>query len=522
MSLTLRAVLDLDVVRRAKPRVLVGEELLDRPVRWVHTSELVEAAALLKGGELLLTTGLGLAGRGPVAQRTYVEQLAARGAAALALELGWTFPSVPQALISAARACELPLIGLQEIVPFVEMTEEVQTRIVHEDAVELRARRRVDEAMEALLDTGGLWQLTDIVSTVTGRPAVMEAASGHVIAWAGVAAGHEPRAALLQAELRSVEIHVLGDAWGWLHVLGDSDAEPELVTVMLDRARQLASLVLQGTDRSQLAAPAQLRHDFLEGLVRHRGAGDDALRARAETLDLRVPHEGHLVGMAVAAVEEHERRVVRYAGQAVASANGGVAAEIDGGVVGVVALESGFPSAEAATELLSQLDRVIAQQAATAAPRLAVGSAVHDTAMLPRTVREARSALALAANLGLRERAINAAGVEADRVLAAVLDEPDVINLVEERLGPLLEHDQRARTELVRTLRVYLTHGSSKTATAATLGLGRQTIHQRLERIREIVGPLDQPEHHVAWLLALTAHDLRHKRRFDLDQTPLR
>ena len=60
MTLTLGEVLDLDALRRARPEMLHGDHLLHRPVRWVHTSELAEAAFLLKGGELLLTTGQGL------------------------------------------------------------------------------------------------------------------------------------------------------------------------------------------------------------------------------------------------------------------------------------------------------------------------------------------------------------------------------------------------------------------------------------------------------------------------------
>ena len=103
---------------------------LDRPVRWVHTSELAEAAYLLKGGELLLTTGLGIGGRGAVGEAAYVAALAERGAAALALELGWTFLEAPDGLVEACRDLGLPLLVLHEIVPFVEITEQVQTALL--------------------------------------------------------------------------------------------------------------------------------------------------------------------------------------------------------------------------------------------------------------------------------------------------------------------------------------------------------------------------------------------------------
>src|ERR1022692_1717724 len=54
---TLAEILELDAVRRGAPRVLAGAGLLDRPVRWVHAIEVPDAARLLHGGELVLTTG---------------------------------------------------------------------------------------------------------------------------------------------------------------------------------------------------------------------------------------------------------------------------------------------------------------------------------------------------------------------------------------------------------------------------------------------------------------------------------
>ena len=57
---TVGQVLGMDAVRRGEPRVVAGEESLDRLVRWVHAIELPDAARLLRGGELVLTTGIAL------------------------------------------------------------------------------------------------------------------------------------------------------------------------------------------------------------------------------------------------------------------------------------------------------------------------------------------------------------------------------------------------------------------------------------------------------------------------------
>src|ERR1044072_7908950 len=57
--LTLAEVLELPVVRRGLPEIVVGEGLLERELRWAHVIEMPEPDDLLKGGELVLTTGLG-------------------------------------------------------------------------------------------------------------------------------------------------------------------------------------------------------------------------------------------------------------------------------------------------------------------------------------------------------------------------------------------------------------------------------------------------------------------------------
>ena len=47
-------------MRHGSPRLVAGEDGLDRPVRWVHVAEVPDIATLLRGGELVLTTGIGL------------------------------------------------------------------------------------------------------------------------------------------------------------------------------------------------------------------------------------------------------------------------------------------------------------------------------------------------------------------------------------------------------------------------------------------------------------------------------
>src|SRR4051794_16444589 len=85
VTMTVETALGLQSLRRGAPHVVSGWTGLDNPIRWVHSGEVPGIARLLKGGELLLTTGMGI-GADAAGQRRFIEELVARGVAGLVIE----------------------------------------------------------------------------------------------------------------------------------------------------------------------------------------------------------------------------------------------------------------------------------------------------------------------------------------------------------------------------------------------------------------------------------------------------
>src|SRR6478672_10176428 len=81
----------------------------DLDVRWVATSELLDPAPFLEGGEVLLTTGLNTAGWRRE-WRGYVERLVTARVTALGLGTGLTYDRPPAALVQACRDVGLNLV----------------------------------------------------------------------------------------------------------------------------------------------------------------------------------------------------------------------------------------------------------------------------------------------------------------------------------------------------------------------------------------------------------------------------
>ncbi|WP_377269901.1 PucR family transcriptional regulator [Peterkaempfera sp. SMS 1(5)a] len=143
-ALTLRDILSFEVLGRAAPEVLSGAGALDRPVRWVHSGEVHEGASFLYGGELLLTNGFGLSGADAGGRRAYVRELAARGVAGVAVEVGRSLPDIPAEVVAESTRVDLPLVALRRVVPFVRIAEAVNTAIVALALAERTASRLRD------------------------------------------------------------------------------------------------------------------------------------------------------------------------------------------------------------------------------------------------------------------------------------------------------------------------------------------------------------------------------------------
>jgi sugar diacid utilization regulator len=98
---------------------------------------------------------------------------------------------------------------------------------------------------------------------------------------------------------------------------------------------------------------------------------------------------------------------------------------------------------------------------------------------------EAREAVELAAGTGITGRAVVLNDVLVDLMLRA---SPHARRILRDTLQPLLEYDQSHRSELVATLRAYLSAGPNLTRSARLLTVHPNTVVYRLRRIRELSG----------------------------------
>jgi len=515
VTVLLSELLDLEVVRDAKPEVLVAHDQLDRPVRWVHSSEIFEIGPLLAGGELLLTTGLGLAGVDAGARRHYLRELASRGVAALAVELGRTFRDVPAELVEEAQTHGFPLIALHSVVPFIVISEVVNTLIVDGSVRRLRLRDDVTQALNQTLVAGsGVAGLLATAGGLIEGPLVVISAGGALIAAHGVA-DHRDVWAVVESSRTSVPVTVHGATWGTVHAGAGAGArfDDDELDAVLERTSVAVSLAVLGGGRGASHRESQV--DALLGDLLRGTAVEMQASLRAGLVGFNPRPDDRLVGVAVQSPDPRAAVAVLERTAALLGTPG-LAGHAQGHCVGVVCVP---PHRVDAVESV----RAAADEArrGSGAPevRIGVGHAVGATGGMVRAATSMWDAL-----LVLRMFPDPAATSSAGPRVAAVMtsrsyamelellrrsDGTALEEMADRMIAPLISWDLDHGSRLVHTLEVFLRNGCSPTRTAAALHLGRQSLYQRIERIEVLLGhPVNGPDLLPALLMAVTAHRL--------------
>ncbi|GAA3704134.1 PucR family transcriptional regulator [Arthrobacter ginkgonis] len=464
---TLAAALRFPSLAGAAPVVRTAPEGgLERDVRWIHSSEVLAIAPLLRGGEVLLTGGMALLALADAERREYVRSLAARDVAALAVEMtDWDEPEV-EALTEAAAEAGLTLVELRRVVRFVDVAEEINSAIVNRQA---RIQSVVDGISRSIAEhiAGRGPQLDAIVRlaaeslearvTLTATDGAREEAAGS----AGDPAGPAPRSA--EADI-AVGGHVVA------HLLIESRAAGnDLLSAAASRLSEVLALALAQSFRPSpdQIAEGRLMQAVIDGAPRKsvgRLWAGTTLPPGPACVVLLVP---------LGSTTAHEavlRRTVPRAAGAVWGRGRAV-------LVPLARPDAPQRRADLVAAAVEAVDGLMV--------RCVVGPLVWDGAEAHESFTEARTLLDEAAD----QPGVVDVSAEFGNRVARQLEAASFVPVhVRSALGMVHDWDRRHGTPLVETLARWLDSGCNATATAARLHIERQTLHKRLSKSFELLG----------------------------------
>ena len=112
-------------------QIVAGESHLHRTFKWIHILETLAIDDLLKGQELILTTGIRLA-EDEDDFISFLEKLASYNTAALCIELGEHIQQIPPRVLQVAEKLQLPVIVFPDVVPFIEITQDIHRQLINQ------------------------------------------------------------------------------------------------------------------------------------------------------------------------------------------------------------------------------------------------------------------------------------------------------------------------------------------------------------------------------------------------------
>ncbi len=527
---TLKDVLELPVLQGGRPQILAGADHLDHPVRWAHVTEVADIGDLLRGNELILSTGVALP-RDEVGVTEFIAQLAKLPVAGLIVELGRAYAGrLPTVMIQAANRFGLPLIALTTPVAFVEVTEAVHSLVLDGQVQALRQAQSMHETFTELAVEGAdTREVIRQAARMAGAPVVLETL-GHLVVehdgaaqdddlllsrWASKSravrtpgrAGRDPHSGWVVAT-----VGARGEDWGRLILVRPPTVDDPQDLMLVERtATTLALHRLITRDRDSLER--QTHRTLLTALLEHQHPDAEiALRSRA----LGVSLDGRrLLGAVVRwrlensaptlATQARLRDLTEATALAVRDISAhALIGQLDDRTVGIlIALDR----RDLAETVLDRLGRAIHR---TAAQRradpviLAAGSVVAGLRDARRTIAEARQVAEAASHLPCAQEFLRLHNVGVRGLLALLHGDARIETFVDREIGHLIDEEP----ELLPVLRAYLAAGRNKSAAATAMHLSRPAFYDRLTKLSgTLAADLDDVETCLTLHLALLAHD---------------
>ncbi|MET7396960.1 PucR family transcriptional regulator ligand-binding domain-containing protein [Dactylosporangium sp. NPDC005572] len=457
---------------RLRLRVVAGAASLERPVSWVHVSELADPTPFLDGGELLLTTGLGLSPASDL--DAFVGRLAGRGVAGLGFGVGLSHAAAPAGLLAAASAAGLPVLEVPREVPFIAISKAVL------------AAQAADAYAEVVATSSAQQALTRAALGAQGPAGVVRRLAQLVGGWAALL---DRAGTVLHAAPASAARTLAG-------------AAPAAIGPALDRLqrRRLASVVFEAGGEHVVAQVLNRRLLVVGRPEPFDRTAQQIIGAAASVLTLAVARS--------TALDRAHRRLRTGLLRLLLDGSTALATDVAAAVwevppaPGPVAVLTGPAAArEAQLELLDGFfaehdDHIVVLGAVPREPVTGLAVGVSEPVPLERLADGHRQALAAA-------DAARRAGTQLVRF--ADLAGGGLLGLLPGDAGRAYAEALLAPLgALTGTLAVWLRHHGQWDPAAAELGVHRHTVRNRIRRVAELTGrDLDSADVRAELWLAL-------------------
>lgn len=533
LPFTVRDVLTRNSFKNAS--IVAGEKGLDRQVKWSHILEAQDFGSLINGGELILTTGVGLTNDVSL-QIKYLNQLIDAEVSGLCIEIGPNYKTVPVEIINIANKHGFPIIVFHKIVKFVDITQDLHTYIINQHHEKLSLLDTMSRSFLSLsLKHNGILKILQAISEhYTSSVFFITATEGSSYY---PAHSKEQNKQLLQyfsdsplmndeetfslngETYAAVPIRGLGQTWGYLLLTTSEELVDDFLYLLLDRAA-LAIAQISLRNRTIEERKQNLENEFvwnvLEGrqfdshdtfsffpiasknmifrvfIIRLSRQDEYFSEDNWEEIKLqrsmliRSIFKQHIVFPAVATKRNEIAVIASFLPQDSKQKEKEKFNQIAQALYGIK------------KEHFHHNDQF----------HFGISSVFQHIDKAHIAYEEAKTAMELLQKNVSQTWFYDDLGLYR---LLATLQTDELTRYIGDHLQPVLDYDKKNTKNLFETLKVYLASNASKKETAEKLFVVRQTLYHRLDRLEQLLGPtFMEPHRRLSLEVAIKAYTLLH------------
>ncbi|TDL32710.1 PucR family transcriptional regulator [Jeotgalibacillus sp. S-D1] len=527
--LTVRDVLLRDTFNSA--RVVAGAGGLHKQVKWSHILEVDEVESLINGGELILSTGVGLR-LDLDTQLAYVKRLIEKNTACICFELGAYIQQVPEEIIELANKKDFPIVVFDEIVKFVDITQDLHALITNKHYEILSQLDKLsNKFIELSMAPNGILKILQELHQHFKESALFITNESKPFYYPVSAKEKDSLIRLYlqntnsnlsaqqmftvdQHSFAMMPVRGLGQVWGHLCLQTKGEMADEFLFLILDRAALAITQILL-RNRTIEERKQNLEDQFVQKVLNGRSYN-------SENLQLYIPVHRHKLAYRVVIIKTddmentgtdwEETRLRRSMMIRLLFKNHGLfpAVSITESEIAVIAA---FPSeVMREKDLFKKIIHTLIDMKEVHFPAFSqrtcgISMSYHDIKYASRAYEEAQETFELQSASVTDACFYDDLGIY--RLLIQLKKSGQLERYIQDYLTPIMDYDKQMENKLFETLTVFLECGGVVKNSADRLFIVRQTLYNRLELLKTILGEdFMEPQNRLALEVAIKAYKL--------------
>ncbi|AOL34256.1 MULTISPECIES: PucR family transcriptional regulator [Geobacillus] len=491
-----------DVLRRKhfeNAIVVAGKKGLSRTVKWVHVVEVTKINNLLRGKELILSTGVGWREDASLFL-SLLRQLIECDASGLCIELGTYTSSIPEEAVELANQHHFPLIVFLEEVPFVEITHDIHTHLINQQYQMISQLESYSQQLnKKLLTVHDHREILTCLHDCLGHQVAFKMQGGDVEyipcrprqkREASICSGNSgwPVDAVVKP------ISLFDAEYAELALLPDGRDVNEFDLLILDRtATAWAQHLLRNlyAEEKRRTEENEWLKGWLEGeysdqeissfLLDHHPSLDSRRGVVWVCKVERAHQKGNFDStyFKLLCRSLFEQRGFFLFSVEIGRQLAFIALDWRGESTWKKRVEDGIESIMASDFVRTRLSSL----------SMGVGTFVNSLSAMNQSYRAALEALKIRKRLKDQAVSLFYDDLHLYRMIMVLDKYSNLRETVRQYLGPIIEYDRKYNGKLLETLKVYLQCNGSKQETAKRLFIVRQTLYHRIEKLESFLGP---------------------------------